>query len=102
MLTFEIGTFSTRVRIPKNSNECATARLFRPGGSRKIEWSNRTSDAEAYATTKTLLPYVLAAVNMQEGNKTVFAVSAARRIKDNQGGLQAITRGKSRLCRLYC
>jgi hypothetical protein len=27
MLTFEIGTFSTRVRIPKNSNECATARL---------------------------------------------------------------------------
>jgi hypothetical protein len=45
---------------------------------RKIEWSNRTSDAEAYATTKTLLPYVLAAVNIQEGNKTVFAVSAVQ------------------------
>jgi hypothetical protein len=29
---------------------------------------------------------------MQEGNKTVFAVSGTRRIKDNQGGLQAITR----------
>jgi hypothetical protein len=40
-----------------------------PGGSRKIEWSNRTSDAEAYATTKTLLPYVLAAVTYRKETK---------------------------------
>jgi hypothetical protein len=45
----------------------------------RIEWNNRTSGfAEAYATTKTLLPYILAAVNMQEGNRTVFAVSAVQ------------------------
>jgi hypothetical protein len=33
--------------------------------------------AEAYATTKTLLPYVLAAVNTGR-KKTVFAVSAVQ------------------------
>jgi hypothetical protein len=45
MLTFEIGTFSTRVRIPKNQTSALQPACSGwPGGSRKIEWSNRTSD----------------------------------------------------------
>jgi hypothetical protein len=83
------GTFSTRVLKNKRVRYSPPVQGW-PGGSGKIEWVIGHQDSEAYATTKTLLPYVLAAVNRKKTKPSSRYPQV--QVKDNQGGLQAITR----------
>jgi hypothetical protein len=77
-----------RLELELHLQECLHPQVFKRvwysppvlGGQldpKRIEWSDKTSGfRDTYASTKTLLPYILVAVNKEAGSQFAFALSA--------------------------